>query len=726
MQSQIKYIALSIFLASTLFMPIFASNWNNPGISSDYINQDTTKKQNLIQELSSDTIKPIQDSTKNHTIDSLKLDIQNTLKLDTLDSNQQDTIIPPTKNTKKEKPVKGGHETIQVLDSSAIINDSSLVQYFTANIDSFALGKIHTIDTALYGMQNFDPSFGVGRYYASLGNIGLPAKNLHFKPQISEGFNYVNSPLELYTYKNEDVKYYRLFRPFTDILYAMGPKKENTLRVIHTQNISRGLNIGLNFKFINAPGSYQQQYSDNKNLYVTTRYSTRNGRYGFIANYIHDKLIVEENGGNKSDSAFKYSLEVNRALIDINLTDATNTLKKGGFFINQYFNIGKAPYMITDSLGQKKIHHGLPLGRLTHTLAVERRQYFYEGIAEDDDFYSGFDEILNTTNTFDSTSITKIENEFKWTNLGYDIQIEDKPIYMYFGVKQQYIEVADTLTKQVFNHIIPKAGLSTFLFKSFRLKVDGFYVIGDHNDGDYSLNARLNQVLGSEKKNFGVINLRAEMAKQSPSWFYNLYHGNHLRWEEDFKAENYLTFEAKYSFKGITAGVNYQKIDNYIFMNKKAHPDQTDLTQSVFTATLDYTKKIKDFTIDAHLIYQKPKSDSLLRVPEFIGHLSINYTKPLFENATTIQPGIEVFYNTSYFADAYMPATRSFYLQSQNKIGNAIYADLYLNFTIKNTIFFFKYQHFNAALTGFNYYLVPHYPMHDYAIKFGLIWRFID
>ncbi len=699
MLARFKYIITVVILASTLLKPSFANEFmlESPSILS--INQDTTKKKALKKDnrlqipIAQDSIaktKPVQDSLLSNLVDT------NLAHLPMME------------------------------DSIPGIQDSSLVQYFIANIDSFALGRIHNIDTSLYNRHNIDPSFGVGKYYASLGNIGLPAKDLIFRSKTSEGFNYVNSSLELYTYNNKDVKYYRVFRPFTDILYAMGPKKENTLRLIHTQNLSRGLNIGLNFKFINAPGSYQQQFSDNKNLYVTTRYSTRNGRYGFIANYIHDKLIVEENGGNKSDSAFKYSLEVNRALIDINLSDAQNTLKKGGFFLNQYFNIGKAPYIERDSLGKKKIHHGLPLGRITHSMQYERRQYIYEGVSADDEFYEGYDEILNTTSTFDSTSITKFENEFKWTNLGYDIQIEDKPIYMYFGVKHQHIEVVDTLSKQVFNHLIPKAGLSTFLFKSFRLKVNGYYVIGDHNDGDYSLNARLSQVLGTDKKNLGIINLRAEIAKQSPSWFYNLYHGNHFRWEEDFKAENYLNFEVKYSFKGITAGINYQKIDNYIFMDKTAHPDQTDLTQTIYTATLDYTKKIKDFNIDAHLIYQKAKSDSLLRVPEFIGHLSVNYTKSLFENATTIQPGIEIFYNTSYFADAYMPATRSFYLQNSDKIGNAVYADLYLNFIIKNTTFYFKYQHFNAALTGFNYYLVPHYPMHDYAIRFGLIWRFLD
>ncbi len=209
-------------------------------------------------------------------------------------------------------------------------------------------------------------------------------------------------------------------------------------------------------------------------------------------------------------------------------------------------------------------------------------------------------------------------------------------------------------------------------------------------------------------------------------YFSNFYWGNHLQWENDFDAEKLININANYSFRGFTGGVKYYKVDNFIFMDKSAQPVQTNITQSVLSATLDVNKKYKNFNFDLHLIYQKAKSDSLLRLPELIGHLSINYTKSLFKNATTIQPGIEVFYNTPYFGEAYMPATRSFYLQNKNKIGDAIYADFYFNFSIKNTLFFFKYQHFNAALTGYNYFLVPHYPMHDYAIKFGIIWTFKD
>lgn len=704
-QQTISLIAL--FIVSSLPFSAFAlSNSTN---SAEY----STK---IIQQQKQDTIIPkadtnsflLQDTTIKTPTDSLNITIQDS------------TVILRKDKLANKKTGLADSIPRQIIDSTA-------VYFFTGFIENLALGKLQHIDTSLTNIQHSDPNFQKGNYFASLGNIGLSVKSLQFKPNIHEGFDYFNTPLELYTYQNKDVKYYRVWMPFTELYYVMGPQKENNLKVIHTQNIMPGLNFGLNFRFINSPGIYDHQASDNKNLYVTARYTTKNSRYGLVANYIHDKLIVEENGGIQNDSVFEYSLEVNRALIPVNLQNATNTYKKGSIFINQYFNLGNAPSITTDTLGIETEKGKFQIGRLTHSFFAERKKYFYaEADSVNTKYYSGFDELLSDSITFDSTSIFTIENELLWSNISYDEQPENKSVYVYFGIKHQYVEIADTLRKEIINQLIPKAGFSVFLLNSFRLNMDGFYVLGDKNKSDYTLKANINQYLGTVEKNYGLLTINARISKQSPKWFYNKYHGNYLRWENNFDAEKYLTLKAEYSYNDFNLEVSYNKIDNYIYMDETAHPAQTSETQSILSASLDYRLKYRDFHLDVNLIYQKSKSDSLLRLPELIGNASIYYMKSVFDGAAIIQPGIEVFYNTSYFADAYMPATRSFYLQNEKKIGNAIYTDFYFNIRINRATLFFKYQHFNAALTGYNYYSVPHYPMQDYAVRFGVIWKFYD
>ena len=106
--------------------------------------------------------------------------------------------------------------------------------------------------------------------------------------------------------------------------------------------------------------------------------------------------------------------------------------------------------------------------------------------------------------------------------------------------------------------------------------------------------------------------------------------------------------------------------------------------------------------------------------------VAIFVTLPLFKGATTIQPGISLYYNTSYYADAYMPALRSFYAQGNKEIGNFVYADIFFNFRIKRARMFFKYSHFNSLFGTYDYYMVPSYPMMDAGFRFGISWKFFD
>ncbi|PKP34538.1 MAG: hypothetical protein CVU00_06500, partial [Bacteroidetes bacterium HGW-Bacteroidetes-17] len=237
MLSRNKYITVLFIITSTLFSSLNASHLINGNNEPFLIVQDTIMKKTI----KNDTIKP--ESIKYDTIntESIKTDSNGTI------SAIQDSIklITTIKDSLSTPPLDTLNQNLLVIqDSIPIIRDSFSVEYFTARIDSFALGKIHPLDTSLFGIQNYDPTYQAGSYYANLGNVGLPAKNLRFKPRISEGFNYRYSPLDIHTYTNENVKYYRLFRPFTELYYVSGPKKENNLRVIHSQNISRGLNVG--------------------------------------------------------------------------------------------------------------------------------------------------------------------------------------------------------------------------------------------------------------------------------------------------------------------------------------------------------------------------------------------------------------------------------------------------------------------------------------------------
>ena len=83
----------------------------------------------------------------------------------------------------------------------------------------------------------------------------------------------------------------------------------------------------------------------------------------------------------------------------------------------------------------------------------------------------------------------------------------------------------------------------------------------------------------------------------------------------------------------------------------------------------------------------------------------------------------EINYFTAYYADAYMPALRTFYLQENVKVGNFPYIDFCVTFKIKNANVFVLYTNI-YSLTGDNrYFTTPHYPMRDSRLCLGVKWR---
>jgi hypothetical protein len=89
-----------------------------------------------------------------------------------------------------------------------------------------------------------------------------------------------------------------------------------------------------------------------------------------------------------------------------------------------------------------------------------------------------------------------------------------------------------------------------------------------------------------------------------------------------------------------------------------------------------------------------------------------------------MEPGFTFTWFSSYFADAYMPALRSFYLQNEKEIGNYPFLDVYLALKVKRARIFVKYTNVFGLTQDFNYYTTPHYPMLDPRFYLGVSWRF--
>ncbi|MFC2101680.1 putative porin [Bacteroidota bacterium] len=630
------------------------------------------------------------------------------------------------------------------VDSAVRIKDSTSVAYFNNNFDLEGKLKLQPLDTSITGFQNYNLLTKNNAFYATLGNIGA-AYNTLFPYPLREtgGFDFGIHTFDNYLFQNDSVRYYRVLKTYTELEYVQGAKKELNFIARFSRNIYRGLNLGFAFHVSSSPGAYLRQKTNLVNFVLTAHFLSKTKRYGLVANYIANRIKNEENGGIKYDSVFEQNQETNREIIEVNLPSALTRSKLSGFYVKQFFDLTRHDLYQLDSI--ERLRKRIELGRVTYSFQYSRQIFNYI----DDDpmagFYTNF--YFDTIQTTDSIMVQKIENIVSWSNPSFNPNRKYRRIQLEFKLKHQYIEVTypdiqyytiyfnpgwsnvelvNPHKKYYLNQIIPSGWIGFRPFNTFTLEAYADYVLGTYNEGDISFNAKISQVLGSVKRNLGVLSVAGYLRNSEPDWFFQHYQSNNFIWNNSWEKEGLISAVALYTNKYFSLGASMSRISNYVYLDTAALPQQESKGIAYIRSWLNTDIDVWRFKFKGEFAYQTIQGPNVIRVPAFMGNLAIYFTQPLFKGAAVIQPGLNFFYNTKYYADSYMPATRMFYLQDKKEIGNYLYMDVFVNVKIQRARFFLAYSHFNASFMGRTYFMVPSYPMQDGAFKFGVSWRFHD
>ncbi len=662
------------------------------------------------------------------TIEVVKVDSLLISAADTLFQFEGDTTMIILQDTvlNDSVPVKTAAKVVQAV----IVVDSSRVDYFVQYFDSLYLGSIHTVDTSQIESLDFDMLSHGTHNFATLSNTGLAHQSHLLDIPFYNGFDMEAHAFQKYIVRDGQIRHLMPHQPFTGINYTMGSKKEQHLNLSFSRALAPRLYAGLEFFLVNAPGPYRRSKSDNNGVYLTSRYTTKNERYAVSAYYLYNKLQLQESGGLIADSVFEENLESDRRIIAVQLMDANNLIKHSGFGVEQFVNLSGPVEQEADRAEQRK---RINIGRITHRMVYARNQILYTDESPEVAFYRPFGPPTDSVASHDSIYQESFRNSLQWSTLGYEKHSEDIPFYLYGGIEHQLINHRlfpnfDTLAtgnnKNSFSQLKPYAGIRIGLFRSSYLDGRVEYFRGNYAAGDLSLNAQWRQYLGTTGRNIGSLFFKLTILNQSPSWLYQRFQSNYFNWDNDFSKSRYLTMTGSYELKGFRAGANLKVLDRHVYLNKLALPEQATVTINVLHLFTDLKLKLGKFDIIGSLNYQKSDRDSLLALPDFSGRMKFTFTQTLFNSAATILPGFSISYNTPYFANAYMPSLRSFYLQDEKKIGGHPYVDVFLGLKVKRTNLYIKYTNVYALMGENTYYTTPGYPQRDPFFYFGLSWRF--
>jgi len=176
---------------------------------------------------------------------------------------------------------------------------------------------------------------------------------------------------------------------------------------------------------------------------------------------------------------------------------------------------------------------------------------------------------------------------------------------------------------------------------------------------------------------------------------------------------------------GFAATGRYQLLNNYVYYDERAIPQQIGEPVSILQLIVEQNFKLGWLHLDNVLTLQNISED-VIQLPEFYSKHSVYLQGILFNNVLEFQVGVDVRLNASYAPYYYQPLVGQFILQNQQRQELFPFLDAYASIKVDQFRFFVRGENVNNALTGEFYYPVAFYPQQIFYLRFGLGWRFIN
>lgn len=646
------------------------------------------------------------------------------------------TISDTTKNVLEKKV----SEEVKTLDSNAIkkitkrnilsilngVDTSSRIISWKLDSKSFELKAVEGVDTSLFFPHLIIPTQKRFETLTSVGNMGAPLQTDHFFNR-NRNYSFLFSRYYIdYTPGVSEHNQYYVKKPLTQLSYTMGMKSseaEQTLKVIHSQNVNKYFNVGITYDYFGTKGMYKNQLTkDNLFSFFASYYRNRFSIQGTFSYY---RIRNNENGGLKSDYYIQ-DTTLESALIPIQLPTAKSEIKQKSISLISGYNIINRWVKGVDSKG-KQVLIKKPVFSLKAMFDANRESRAY--IDNDISYYKHFYISNGATHdsamilTYESTILGEIDQLAKLPGLpGLRFWITNTSgKYYYFRPTDFILQRSDD--KITTNHF----GVGVFSYSPY-LSYNGslrMYLNG-YRAADKEL---LCQMIISPWKSieYPYVKAKVEISDKEPDVFIKNYFSNHFKWDNDFTKEKWFMIGGsigadKWKFE---AGYNVVRINNYIYFDTTGVPSQA----SGVTITSAFIQKefvLGGFHSTNKVVWQAYDNKDVISLPTFSVFSSLFFEYELVKNVLTTRIGANVFYRTKFYADAYSPAIGQFYNQKVKQIGDYPVVDVFVDFKWKRAILFFKADHINQGVPNDEYFSALHYPLNRMIFKIGVSWIFYD
>ncbi|GAB4487467.1 MAG: hypothetical protein OHK0045_07950 [Raineya sp.] len=616
--------------------------------------------------------------------------------------------------------------------SAQILNDSAQNVYGAnttlriRELDIFRnQDSLRRIDTSLANFHLFDLARKNHFLLQDLGNnLGTPAKAVFYILPTQIGVQWGIKAYDFHKIPVDSVYYYDTKSPYSDFFFVQGGRGQQIAGVEFSRNVKANFNFGFRFQRTNTFRQYalsgnrtENAILEQYNALVWARYNSPNQRYRLLWHYHHFISPLKELGGivggDKPEILFDHSNTQARLSNDPRSWQVYNRLRL-------YQELAK------DSTRKIALFHSIQFEK-------QRDNYTDANLTNNREFYLQSAPIAVIPNDFFSPN--RIQDDYKYfllTNqIGIKTQLKKMFVWGYF--KRRDFGV-NSFMKEFYqpraNENFLGGGINLRLPYQAQLEVNAEYLLGKQ---DYLLRGTLKQPYlqaSFTSMSFSPAIIENSYISRVGAWNYQ------NRLANTFVQELWGQLQVPLKKIHLEPSIKYQIINNHIYFRRDTtgfiFPDQArNTTIQVLQLGIAWQLQLhKYFHFEQKTLYTEDLSGSnLLRFPRWHIVSSWYYERAIFKSALFLRVGIDGHLRSQYFADAYMPVMKQFYLQDAVLMRTYPIFDVFASIRIRKTRAFVKMSHINEGLMPAphrGYEMTPFYAGLRRTFSLGLSWKLYD
>ncbi len=596
---------------------------------------------------------------------------------------------------------------------------------YTAEIDL-------PLDTAFSLFHRHRITDRLSDFNAYTGNYGLPVYQINFFDREWKPDRFVYSYYLPFMYTPANTRFVNTTVPFTELVWTNAgarSKSEQTFRIRHSQNINRFLNFGLIYDVVYSIGQYNLQKAVDKNFLLHGSYNG-NAYTAYFSAGINNHESEASGGLISNEDLSQYSPEDLPFVLN-DLNKAQNRLKNRYLMLVQRYSPGGRRDTVTGDMlrsgpvtfsyigtyewSKRRYLDSYPLSILYDTVMIDRsvtEDSLFQGVLSNTlraDFAAG------STGRFRIGAGAGVRSELR--NFGQVVPGDS--LTRQDTVKRNMNSLV--LTGKVFNNIGTKFGWTA----------SGDLWFQGYRAGDFIVDGRVYKEFATARKGMITWDATGSLSSYTPSYWYYSWGSNNFSWQFDHGKELRLTAGSSLAWpdRNMNLRFNYAIVDNFIYMDN-AIPAQHEGGLSILSLSARKDFIFWKLHLDNTVLFQQSSNNEVLSLP-LVTARSTFFFDHIFKFRVTggelsFQLGAEAMIHTPYYAMNYMPATGSYFSQTETEIGNYPFINVFLNLKVKRTRIFIMADHLNSGMMDYEYFLVPGYPLNIRMIRYGLAWTFYD